>query len=152
MAASVRTELLKLVLVGVAALGLPAHSPYAQWYAYRAKHVVIVAEESRLEAATAVAALVAASWPESKAVAGAARSGREVVSLLRSGQLQVGLLSTADALSGASTVPLRALGVVRGQIVVVLASYPAEKALRISRALGAVPVTAPIPLHAALGS
>ena len=157
------TRLRALSLLAVAGLLLPGHSPYVQWYAYRAKHLVVVTDEARpgaLEAATAVASALAARWPESKAVAAAARNPREVVSLLRSGQLQVGLLeasAAADAFeghgafAGLGKAPLRAVAVVGGDVLVVLESYAMEKARAIARALAAEgePLPrAPIPFHA----
>ncbi|TMB24145.1 MAG: hypothetical protein E6J65_12960 [Deltaproteobacteria bacterium] len=84
-----------LSLLGAAVALLPGHSPYRQWYAYRATHLVVVTDEMRpgaLTVAAAVASAIAARWPETKAVPAAARSPVEVVKLLSSGQLQVGLL------------------------------------------------------------
>jgi len=159
-------RLLPFAFLAAASVLLPAHSPYAQWYAYRAKHLVVVTDEARpgaFAAASSVAAALAERWPESKAVAAAARSAEEVVSLLRSGQLQVAILGAkdaADAIEGrgrfaaSGKVPLRALAVVRGDPVVVLESYPAERARRIARCLSPQgvpekPLRPPIPLHSA---
>src|SRR5438105_8491538 len=78
-----------LSLLGAAAALLPGHSPYRQWYAYRATHLVVVTDEMRpgaLTVAAAVASAIAARWPETKAVPAAARSPVEVVKLLSSGQ------------------------------------------------------------------
>lgn len=154
-----------LLLLGAAGLLLPGHSPYVQWYAYRARHLVVVTDDARPGAfavAAAVASAVAARWPESKAVPAAARSPLEVVSLLRSGQLQIGLLPAATALDAfegrgrfaeGGKVPLRAVAVLRGDVVVVLEGYPAENARIIAQALAestgspAVLPRSPIPLH-----
>src|SRR5207245_2501532 len=78
-----------LSLLGVAGALLPGHSPYRQWYAYRATHLVVVTDEIRpgaLTVAAAVASAIAARWPETKAVPAAARSPVEVVKLLTSGR------------------------------------------------------------------
>jgi TRAP-type uncharacterized transport system substrate-binding protein len=163
-------------LVGVAGLLLLGHSPYRQWYAYRAKHLVVVSAESRPGAAAlaeAVAAAIAARLPDSKAVAAAVRSTSEVVDLLSSGQLQVGLLPSNDArhaLAGTGAfaeqgpVPLRALAVIGDELLVVLETYPRSKARDLARAIGAhpgkwpelVPATfqgdPPIPFHAGVTS
>jgi TRAP-type uncharacterized transport system substrate-binding protein len=136
-----------LLLLGVAGVFLPGHSPYAQWYAYRAKHLVVVTDEARPEAyaaAAAVASKVASRWPESKAVPAVAKTSVEVVKLLRSGQLQVGLLPAAlarDACEGRGPfaaegkVPLRAIAAVGGDLLVVLESYPRDKARTLAEAL-----------------
>ena len=156
-----------LVLLGAAGLLLPGHSPYKQWYVYRAKHVVVVADRTRpgaFAAASSVAAARAAHWPQSKAVAAAARSANDVVSLLSSGQLEIGLLSPAVALAAfegqgrfaeQGRIPLRAIAVLGDEVVVVLESYPVEKARIVAQALaespGAGPAAAaapPIPFHA----
>jgi TRAP-type uncharacterized transport system substrate-binding protein len=140
-------RLLTLALLGAAAALLPGHSPYRQWYAYRAKHLVVVTDEARpgaLAIATAIASAIAARWPETKAVPAAARTPVEVVKLLSSGQLQVGLLPAADAVqalegrgsfAGEGKVPLRAVAVVGGDLLVVLDSYPLVHAHELAQAL-----------------
>ena len=138
-------RLLTLALLGAAAALLPGHSPYRQWYAYRAKHLVVVTDEARpgaLAVATAIASAIAARWPETKAVPAAARTPVEVVKLVSSGQLQVGLLPAADAVealegrgrfAGDGKVPLRAVAVVGSDLLVVLESYARESALAIAQ-------------------
>ena len=95
-----------------------------------------------LAVATAIASAIAARWPETKAVAAAARSPAEVVKLLSSGQLQVGLVPAADALDALegrgrfeAKVPLRAVAVVGGDLLVVLESFARERAHAIAQAL-----------------
>jgi TRAP-type uncharacterized transport system substrate-binding protein len=141
-------RLLTLSLLGAAAALLPGHSPYRQWYAYRAKHLIVVTDEARpgaLAVAAAVASAIAARWPETKAVAAAARTPREVVRLLSSGQLQVGLLPAADAreafdgrgsFAADGKVPLRAVATVGGDLLVVLESCDRQRAREIAQALG----------------
>ena len=136
-----------LLLLGAAGVFLPGHSPYLQWYAYRAKHLVVVTDDGRpgaLAVAAAIASAVAARWPESKAVPAAARSQKEVVQLLRSGQLQVGLLPASTALdafeargrfSGDARLPLRAVAVLGTDLLVVLESYAPDKARVIAQAV-----------------
>ncbi len=156
-----------LLLLGAAGVLLPGHSPYLQWYAYRAKHLVVVTDDARpgaFSVAAAVASAVAARWPESKAIPAAAKTPTEVVKLLRSGQLQVGLLPASAALdafeargrfSGDAKVPLRAVAVLGGDLLVVLESYAPEKARVIAQAVAesekarrpASTPQAPIPFH-----
>ncbi len=140
-------RLLTLSLLGAAAALLPGHSPYRQWYAYRAKHLVVVTDEARpgaLAIASAVASAIAARWPETKAVPAAARTPAEVVKLLSSGQLQVGLLPAAEALEAFEgrgrfaddgKVPLRAVAVLGGDLLVVLESCARQRAHAIAQAL-----------------
>lgn len=152
------------MLLGAAGTFLPGHSPYVQWYAYRAKHLVVVTGDSpgAFAVAAAVASAVAARWPESKAIPATARNAREVVQLLRSGQLQVGLLPASTALEAFEArgrfsldarLPLRAVAVLGTDLLVVLESYPPDKARVIAQAVaeatGAAasgPVS-PIPFH-----
>src|SRR2546430_12871813 len=104
-----RSRLVNLMLLGVAAALLPGHSPYRQWYAYRAAHLVVVTDEMRpgaLDVASAVASAIKARWPETKAVPAAARAPVEAVQLLSRRPLQVGLLPAAlavEALEGRGT-------------------------------------------------
>src|SRR5438132_13885841 len=139
---------------------LPGHSPYRQWYAYRAKHLIVVTDEVRpgaLAVATAIASAIAARWPETKAVAAAARSPAEVVKLLSSGQLQVGLVPAADALDAlggrgrfteTGKVPLRAVATVGDDLLVVLESCVRERAHAIAPALAESRPQAPLPQKA----
>ena len=136
-----------LLILGVAGLVLPGHSPYLQWYAYRAKHLVVVADGARpgaVDLANAIASTLTSRWPESKAVSAAARSSREVVSLLVSGQLQVGLLPAAvavEAVEGRGAfkldgkAPLRAVASIGEEVLVVLDSFAPERAFAIAQAL-----------------
>ena len=43
-------RVLTLALLGAAGTLLPGHSPYRQWYAYRAKHLIVVTDQARPEA------------------------------------------------------------------------------------------------------
>ena len=145
----IERSLARVSLLALAGLLLLGHSPYRQWFAYRAKHLVVVSAESQpgvAALAEGVAAAIAAGVPESKAVATVVRTTADVVSLLSSGQLQVGLLPSADArhaLAGTAafaeqgSVPLRALALIGDDVLVVLESYPAAKARALARALRA---------------
>jgi len=147
-------RILRLAMLGAAFVLLTGHSPYAQWYAYRAKHLVVVATASRpgdMEAAEAIAAAIAARWPRTRAVSAAAGSTTEVVKLLRSGQLQVGLLPVPDAVEAAegrgrfadeSNVSLRVVAVVRGELLVVMDYFPRAGAHDIAQALSEHPLRA----------
>ena len=156
------TRLVTLSLVGVAAMLLPGHSPYRQWYAYRAKHLVVVTDEARpgaLAVASAIASAIAARWPETRSVAAAARSPTEVVKLLSSGQLQVGLVPAVDALEALDgrgrfteigKVPLRAVATVGDDLLVVLESCVRERAHAIAQALAESRADGPLRKKASL--
>ena len=136
-----------LLLLGAGFVLLSGHSPYVQWYAYRAKHLVVVTDDARPGAfavAATVASAVAARWPESKAIPAAARSSTEVVKLLRSAQLQIGLLPASAALdafeargrfAGEPKLPLRAIAVLGTDLLVVLEGFAKEKARTIAQAV-----------------
>ncbi len=158
-----------LAALAAAALLLEGHSPYRQWYAYRAKHLIVVTDEPRpgaLATASAVAAAMAAALPETKAVPAGATSAAEVVKLLASGQLQVGLIPAADArnaLEGRGgtadlgKTPVRSIVTIGGDVLIVLEGFAKESACSIAQALvrstlhARVPRdAAPVPLHAGL--
>ena len=142
-----KRRLLALSLLGAAAALLPGHSPYRQWYVYRATHLIIVTDEARpgaLAIASAVASAISARWPQTKAVPAAARTPVEVVKLLSTGQLQVGLLPAAEALEALEgrgrfaeegKVPLRALAVLGGDLLIVLEGCAWQRAYDIAQAL-----------------
>jgi TRAP-type uncharacterized transport system substrate-binding protein len=147
MATMIERRILALSLIGVAGFLLPGHSPYTQWYAYRAKHLVVVTDEQRpgaLALAEAIASAVAAGWPQSRAVAAAAKSPVEAVRLLGSGQLQVALVPAAyalDAVEGRGRfaadgkLPLRAVAVLGDDLLVVLETYARESARALARVI-----------------
>jgi TRAP-type uncharacterized transport system substrate-binding protein len=150
-------KLLRLLLAGGAALLLMGHSPYRQWYVFRAKHLIVVTDDANPSAfplAEAVAAAIAARVPESKAMAAKAKTSRDVVKLLRSHQLPLGLLPIDDALaafkasgrfSGEAPVPLRTLAVFAPYLLVALEDYSREKAQQIAQTLAEHPGNWPIP-------
>jgi hypothetical protein len=161
-------SLLRTLLAGGVVLTLMGHSPYRQWAVYRQTHLIVVADDSApgaLAASDAVARVLAAQVPHSHAVAAAARSATEVLKLLRSRQLPLGLLLAGDAADAllargpfAREPPLaiRGLAAVGPYLLVALDDFPAGKAGEIARALlehapeGAPPVgpgAAPVPVH-----
>lgn len=146
-----RRKMLGAALAGGAALLLMGHSPYRQWYVFRANHLIIVTDVASPNAfplAEKVAKAIVARLPESKAMAVKARTSTDVVKLLRSHQLQVGLLPAEDAVeafkgkgrfSDDAQVPLRTLAVFGTYLLVVLDDFPREKAYRITKTLAENP-------------
>ena len=163
-------KIARLAVLGMAGVLMSGHSPYRQWYVYRAQHLVVVADKARpgaFKLATAVASVIATRWPASRAVAAAVQTPVDVVKLLRSGQLPVGLLPLQEAqeaiegrgrFADGDKVPLRAVAVLGGNLLVVLEGFERERARDIAQAVaeyeGSWPGAAkpargpaPIPLH-----
>jgi len=152
-----RGKLLRLLLAGGVGLLLMGHSPYRQWSVFRAKHLIVVTDDANpngFPLAEAVAAAIAARLPESKAMAAKAKTSRDVVKLLRSHQLLLGLLPIDDALeafrpsgrfSRDAPVPLRTLAIFGPYLLVVLEDYSREKAQQIAKTLAEHPGNWPIP-------
>ena len=155
-------KLVRLAVLGVAAVLVSGHSPYRQWYAYRANHLVVVSDKLRPGAfalATAVASAIATRWPASRAVAASVQTPVEVVKLLRSGQLPVGLIPAAQAqeafegrgqFADDAKVPLRAVAVLGDSLLVVLDRFERERARDIAQALAEHRHSLPLPGKSAL--
>src|SRR5262245_50614228 len=76
------------------------HSPYRQWQVYRKSRLLIVtsaAEPTSYSLGEAVATVLARHMPESRALAVRAADSVEIVKLLGSDQLDLALLTVADA-------------------------------------------------------
>src|SRR5262252_10712149 len=144
---SIRGSSLRSLLIGGVALLLMGHSPYRQWYVFRAKHLIVVTDDANPKAfplAEEVAAAIAARLPESKPMAAKAKTPSDVVKLLRSHQLKLGLLPVDDALeafqqrgkfSQDEPVALRTLAVLGTYLLVALEDYSKDKAQQIAKAL-----------------
>jgi TRAP-type uncharacterized transport system substrate-binding protein len=100
MSAMRRRELMQTGLVATAWLAASGHTPYRQWQVYRQKHLLI--GTSRTDAPTyplgqKVAEVLATHLPESSARVTRGPDPWRLASLLTTGQLEVALLSLADA-------------------------------------------------------
>jgi hypothetical protein len=155
-----RRVLLKLGLGIGSLLLLSGHSPYRQWYAYRAKHLIIVATEQDPGAsaiAEAIARNIAVRAPNSGAVAAATRTALEAVKLVHTHQLPVALLTEQDARDawrgrGAfrdeGPVPLRLLAVFPPFVLVSLEDFPPQRARQLAQVLIDHPPDRPVPRRA----
>ena len=79
---------------------LNAHTPYAQWDAYRVRHLQVLTSRSDLTGdaiADKWVAVLAEHLPKSKAVVSRARNLVRMASLLKTDQAKVAVLSYADA-------------------------------------------------------
>ena len=124
-----------------------AHTPYGQWVVYRKKHLLIGAHRAdppTYETAKRVAATLAEHLPKSRSrVARAPHAGR-LASLLGTDQLDVAVLSMADAAemkagSGQfkpyGQIPLRLLAVIGDQVLVAHQRFPARHAWLVTSTL-----------------
>jgi len=130
----------RLFLIGATAasgLLLMGHSPYRRWGQYRALHTVIATDRTDASSAALgerLVAHIAARSPELKPVAGRAESVATVLSLLKTRQLDLGLLRAEEAYHAVHgggpradlATPLRAVAGVAPEYlyVVVLADSP----------------------------
>lgn len=106
---------------------LSAHTPYAQWDAYRERHLQVLTTRSDL-AGDAIAdkwvAVLAEHLPESKAVVSRARNFVRMASLLKTDQAKVAVLSHADARAmSEGAAPFEEYGPVELQVLVDNGSY-----------------------------
>jgi hypothetical protein len=117
--------------LGASAALLMGHSPYRRWSQYRALHAVIATDRTdagSVAGAERLAARLGAQRPELKPVAGHAESAATVLSLLKTRQLDLGLLRAEDAHRAAHgpgpgaglAVPLRALAALAPEYLYVL--------------------------------
>jgi hypothetical protein len=111
-----RRALLKAAAAGAASLLLAAHTPYGQWTVYRQRNLFIVAsrtDEAALILARAIVEGFATELPESRARVTRATDPVRIASLLATGQLDVAVVSRAEAAAmRAGSGDFRAVGAV----------------------------------------
>jgi TRAP-type uncharacterized transport system substrate-binding protein len=97
------------LLAGLFAAGLAeAHTPYKQWVVYRKKHLLIGTDKSvkgSYPLGKRLAAVLAEKLPESQARVARAPNSTRIASLLATGQLDVALLPTQQAVALAQGQP-----------------------------------------------
>ncbi|MFQ5803660.1 MAG: TAXI family TRAP transporter solute-binding subunit [Candidatus Methylomirabilales bacterium] len=94
-----RRKFVTLGLAGSAWL-LMGHTPYGQWFRFRASRLIIVtdkADGSALPLGDAIARVLARYRPETRAMIGTTASSLDTVKLLKSRQLHVALLMADEA-------------------------------------------------------
>jgi hypothetical protein len=155
-----RRRLLGLAGLAAVALGLMGHSPYRQWQVFRKSRLIIVVsatDGAAVELARSLAELLATHRPESRAMMSRAPDAVAVAKLLASQQLDLALMTGADArelLDGTGRVaeegpvPLRALAAVGDYLIVCRDDFPAPRAREIAETLatrwtGAEPMRPP---------
>ena len=141
-----RRSFLLLGLAG-AACGVMGHSPYRQWQAYRKSRLIIVAsaaDAASYRVGESMAARLARELPESRAMVARAADAVEIVKLIASDQLEVGVLSAEDAHDATAgrgrfaregPVALRTLAALGDYRLVARRDFPDARAESIARAL-----------------
>ncbi len=139
--------MLRLGLLGAAALLCAGHTPYRQWVKYRQQHLLIMSDKTdplSFPLSLAVAATLLEHLPASQAQASRAVDLHRLVSLLTTGQIEVALMRPADAVALAADAPpmagyrpvvLRALAALGGHLLVCRADFPDNHAYLVSAAI-----------------
>jgi len=165
-----RRRALKLFALAAAWVSGSAHTPYRQWQVYRQRHLLI--GTSKADAPTyplgqEIAGLLAAHLPEASARVTRGPDPWRLASLLTSGQLEVILLSAADALAlqdgrapfeAFGATPIRALFGFGDHYLICRPDFADHHAYLvvgtltehgggIEGAAPADPVTSPVPIH-----
>jgi TRAP-type uncharacterized transport system substrate-binding protein len=142
-----RRQILRLASLGMVGLSVMGHSPYRQWHVFRKSRLIIVvsaADGPAVDLARALASLLATHLPESRAMMARAPDPISVAKLLASRQLDVALLSSADAqelfqgtgpFAEDGAVPLRALAAAGDHLVVCRDDFAPQRAREIAQAL-----------------
>jgi hypothetical protein len=95
-----RRSFLRLVAAAGAGIALSAHTPYGQWTIYRRRNLFVVAsrsDDAALALARTVVAGLARELPEAHARVTRATDPVRIASLLVTGQLDVAIVSRAEA-------------------------------------------------------
>lgn len=142
-----RRALLRVGLLGAAALFCAGHTPYRQWVKYRQQHLLIMSDKTdplSFPLSLAVAATLLDHLPASQAQASRAIDLGRVASLLTTGQIEVALMRPTDAVALAAGAPpmagyrpvaLRALAALGEHLVVCRADFPDHHAYLVSAAI-----------------
>ncbi len=142
-----RRGLGRLAAAALGAVLLGGHTPYGQWTVYRQRNLFIVAsrtDPAALDLARSVAKGLATELPESHARMTRATDPVRVASLLATGQLDVAIVSRAEAvamLAGAGDyravgpVPLRKLAELGPHVLVALDSFRSRHAYLLAAAI-----------------
>lgn len=97
-----RRQLLRIGLTAAVGLLLGGHTPYKQWVVYRRKHLLIgchKADPRTYDLAKQTAALLAEHLPAAQSRVARAPDAGRLASLLSTGQMDVAILGTADAVA-----------------------------------------------------
>ncbi len=142
-----RRGAVKLAAAALGAVLFGGHTPYGQWTVYRQRNLFIVAsrtDPAALDLARSVAKGLATELPESHARTTRATDPVRIASLLATGQLDVAIVSHAEAaamLAGSGDfravgpVPLRKLAELGPHVLVALDSFRSRHAYLLAAAI-----------------
>ena len=142
-----RRDLLRLILLAAGATIAGGHTPYGQWVVYRKKHLLIGCHRTdppTYDLAKQVVVLLGEHLPAAKSRVARAPDAGRLASLLGTAQMDVAILSHADAAAMAKgadrfkaygAVPLRLLTPVDDRLLVARADFPARHAWLVAGAL-----------------
>ncbi|MFK8083413.1 MAG: hypothetical protein AB8B97_24295 [Granulosicoccus sp.] len=122
-----KQRMLLLIVTLLPFNALNAHTPYAQWDAYRVRHLQVLTTRSDLQAdaiADKWVAVLAEHLPKSKAVVSRARNFVRMASLLKTDQAKVAVLSSGDAKAMfEGTAPFEEFGPIKLQVLLTDGAY-----------------------------
>ena len=142
-----RRQILRLAAASGAWLALAAHTPYRQWEVYRKRHLLILTHRGdprTYEIGARVAAVLAKHLPASQAQVTRAPHGERIASLISTKQMDVAVLSRADAVAlrfgrapfaDYGTMELRRLVVLGDYLLVCRRDFPARHAYQVVKTL-----------------
>lgn len=140
----------RALILGLAAIGttlLGGHTPYGQWVVYRKKHLLIGchrADPTTFHWAQVLERELAANLPKASARAARAPDAGRLASLLGTDQMEVAILSAADARAIAEgagafapygAIPLRLLAPLGDRLLIAHADFPDDHARLVAGAV-----------------
>lgn len=150
--------MLRLAAGSGAWLLLAAHTPYRQWEVYRRRHLLILThrgDPGTFEIGARVASVLARHLPASQAEVTRAPHGERVASLISTKQMDVAVLSRADAVAlklgrapfaDYGPMELRTLVVLGGYLLVCRRDFPARHAYLVVKTLAGHRAELPVKL------
>ncbi|NNE22808.1 MAG: hypothetical protein HKN11_09380 [Rhizobiales bacterium] len=136
-------------LITLASTRAAAHTPYGQWVVYRKKHLLIGAhraEPATYEVAQKLVAVLARHLPKARSRIARAPTAGRLASLIGTDQLDVAVLSQADAIgmltgrgefSAYGQIPITVLARLETHLLVAHERFPARHARLVAAALHA---------------
>ena len=142
-----RRQVLRLSAAAASVLLLSGHTPYGQWVVYRKKHLLVGCHKEdpvTYDLAKQVVAQFEVHLPAAKSRVARAPTAGRLASLLGTEQMDVAILSPADAVAmmhgtghfkAYGEIALRTLMPVDGRILIARADFPERHAWLVSDAL-----------------
>lgn len=159
-----RRRLLEIGLAGAALALLPAHTPYRQWAIYRKRHLLILTSKTDptgVSLGRRVAEVLAEKLPASMARLSRAPHMQRIGSLISTKQMEVAILSRADAARFMAGQPpfadygplaLRTLVALGDYLLVSRDDFPANHAWLVAETLAVNESALPVAVSVAAGA